>query len=151
MQKYSEMTSFTQLKRLWRNQSQSNTREAGVCQRFSRKVFLKVSQDSQENTYVGVKKDSKKMFSCKHCEILKNNYYFMEHFCWLLLLIQTLLCKIYCNSSFLWPLISRIRTESTILSLCENMQVRKNPCSGIFYTVVICLKKENVAKIRVLL
>ena len=43
--------------------------------------------------------------------------------------------KIYQNMGCLLPVFSRMRTESTILSLYVKMWVRKNPYFGIFYLV----------------
>ena len=48
-------------------------------------------------------------------------------------------CTIYClnmpETGFPWPMYSRMRTESNILSLCENIQVRENTYFGIVYAV----------------
>ena len=46
------------------------------------------------------------------------------------------MCKICKNTGFLWPVHSRMRTESTIMSFYGNIQVRKNRYSGIFYEVI---------------
>ena len=43
--------------------------------------------------------------------------------------------KICQNTGFIWPVYSRIRTKSTILTLKESMRVRENPYSDIFYVV----------------
>ena len=60
------------------------------------KIFLKISQNSQENTCARVsflrpqacnfilKKTLAQMFSCEFCEIFKN-IFFIEHFRWLFL------------------------------------------------------------------
>ena len=48
--------------------------------------------------------------------------------------------KIYENTGFHWPGFSRIRKESTILSLNGRMRVSENPCSHIFYAVVLWYK-----------
>ena len=45
--------------------------------------------------------------------------------------------KICENAGFHWPVLFRTRKESTILSLNGRMQVSKNPCSHIFYAVVL--------------
>ena len=46
------------------------------------------------------------------------------------------MCKICKNTGFLWPVHSRMNTESTIMSFYGNMQVGKNWYSGIFYEVI---------------
>ena len=47
-------------------------------------MFLKVSQNSEENTYEFEKETPKQMFSFQFCEIFKNTL-FTEHHCWLFL------------------------------------------------------------------
>ena len=48
-----------------------------------KKVFLEISQNSQENNCVGVsffnketQRDSTKVFSCEFCEIFKNTFFY---------------------------------------------------------------------------
>ena len=44
-----------------------------------KKVFLKISQNSQENTCAFIKKEAlAQVFSCEFCQISKNNF-FTEH------------------------------------------------------------------------
>ena len=71
-----------------------------VVQRYSvKKVFFKISQNSQENTCVRIsfsiklqacyfieKETLTQVFSCEFCEILKNTF-FIEHLWWLLLFL----------------------------------------------------------------
>ena len=56
-----------------------------VVQRCSvKKVFLKISQNSQENTCAKVSlliKLQAQLFSCEFCEFFKNTF-FIEHFRW---------------------------------------------------------------------
>ena len=69
-----------------------------------KKLLIKISQYSQENTYVGFvagliscnfikKKTPTQVFSCEYCEIFKNSF-FMEHIWWLLLSLGTFLIVI---------------------------------------------------------
>ena len=61
---------------------------------FVKNVFLKILQNSQENTCARVqvcnfikKETLSQVFSCEFCEILKNTF-FIEHFRWLLLFLH---------------------------------------------------------------
>ena len=78
-----------------------------------KKVFLKISQISQENTYFRVsflikpqvcnfiKKEAlTRVFFCEFCEISKNTF-FIEHLWWLLLYIGNRSMYIYCFTSLL--------------------------------------------------
>ena len=57
-----------------------------------KKVFLKISQNLQENTYVGlyfliklqvIKKETPaQVFSCEFCEIFKNTQFTQKHLHW---------------------------------------------------------------------
>ena len=47
------------------------------------------------------------------------------------------LLKICQNTDFLWPVLSLIRAECTIISLCRKIKVKDNPYSGIFHTVSV--------------
>ena len=66
--------------------------EAAVRRCSVKKVVLKISQNSQENTYVGVcltwnftkKETPTQLFYCEFCEIFKNTF-FIKHLRWLLL------------------------------------------------------------------
>ena len=65
--------------------------EAAVQRCSVKKVFLEISQNSQENTCARVcnfikKETLAQLFSCEFCEISKN-IFFTEHLWWLLLLI----------------------------------------------------------------
>ena len=70
---------------------------------FFKTGVLKISQISQENTFVGVslqqscrpeglqlyyREAATQVFSCEYCKIFKNNF-FIEHLRWLLLLVFT--------------------------------------------------------------
>ena len=77
-----------------KNLCQSRSLQADVCRCFSKQLFLKTEQYSQENTCVGislfgkvaglqscnfVKKETlAQMFSCEFCKISKNTF-FKEH------------------------------------------------------------------------
>ena len=50
--------------------------------------------------------------------------------------------KISQNTSFLWFVYSRIKTESNILSLYRNISIRRNSSSGIYYTLWILIHQQ---------
>lgn len=50
------------------------------------------------------------------------------------------LCEICQDKDFLWLVFSRVGRESTILTLCGKIRVRKYPYSGTFYTAYIILR-----------
>ena len=50
------------------------------------------------------------------------------------------LCEICQDKDFLWLMFSRVGRESTILTLCGKIRVRKYPYSGTFYTAYIILR-----------
>ena len=60
------------------------------------------------------------------------------------LLLKYSLHKICENTGFHWPVLSRIRTKSTILSFCERIRVCENPYSRIFYTVIKTLVSSSI-------
>ena len=81
------------------DQSNSSYSEAVVRRCSVKKVYLVISQNSQENTCARVsflnnfiKKETAKVFSCEFCEISKNNF-FTEH-------LRTTDFVYYCSSLF---------------------------------------------------
>ena len=92
--------------------SETNS-EVAVRRCSAKKVVLKISQNSQENTCVGVcltwnftkKETPTQLFYCEFCEIFKNTF-FIKHLRWLLLtnlphqlsLMNVWVCK--CNKFF---------------------------------------------------
>ena len=53
--------------------------EAATRGALCKKMFLKISQNSQENTCAFIKKETlAQVFSCEFCQISKNNF-FTEH------------------------------------------------------------------------
>ena len=57
--------------------------------------------------------------------------------------------KIRDNTGFHWPVFTRIRTESTILSSCGRIRVREKPYPWIFYAITTA-KPLNSGNLRVL-
>ena len=60
--------------------------------------------------------------------------------CWKVSRILRKTCQ---KTGFLLTRISQIRTQSSFLYLCKNIQVRENPCSGVIYkteTHLLCIE-----------
>ena len=55
------------------------------------------------------------------------------------MLFEIYMCQ---NTGFLWPVYSRIRTGSTILSLYGNERVKQNPCYDILRSVKSSFHEE---------
>ena len=70
----------------------------------------------------------------KNCRLIYDyNGAFMWDRCLFKILLKN--AKICRYTGFLWPAFSRIRIESTIMSLYGKIRVRENPYSDIFYAV----------------
>ena len=113
-------------------------------------LSFKIGSKSREKFFIFLfsvlkqKSGNLRIWKTAFCErLLLTCYWFYEFFPRFSILSIVSLHKLFENKGFHWPVFSRIRTKSLILSLYRRIQVIDSPCSRIFYTVYVKFVQYN--------